>query len=783
MTKNPKVQKIKHPSIFTPRANPYLKKFVERHIKERPYIEEDNHYQKTPYATDTSQGKNDPIYNAHSYHTKVPPKAIEPYILNYTQSGDLILDPFCGSGMTGIAALRNNRKVILIDLSPAATFIAYNYCTPVNALEFHNAVEGILKKVKDEMDWLYETRCRKCNSKAKIEYTILSDIFRHGCGKEFALWDVAVDKETGKVKKEFQCPGCRVVVTKNRLKRIDTKPVRVNYRCPKHGRRENDISEFDIERLRDIEERWVNKISKELWYPNYRMPEGDESRRNDKIGMTHIHHFYTTRNLWALARLWKEINQFKGIHNVKSWLNFSFNSIIILCSKMSRFGKRTGNVSGTLYVPSLIKDLTVDKILYRKIYGPKGLMRALKVYNFSNQVITNYLNVSTQSATNLHNILDDSIDYIFTDPPFGSNLMYSELNFLWEAWFGWFTDNKDEAIINKSQGKGINEYKELMAKSFSEMYRVLKPGRFLTMVFHNSQKEVWDAIQIGLKEGGFDIISVNVLDKKQRSFKGVTAEGAVGYDVVLNCRRLKKLENSFEKNGISKETIDQILKSIKQYIQDAELDEPQKRTIRFIYSKLVEKFGGTVPLNFDKIRMLISSNFKAVDDAYYLWEQLPERKKEGLFEDFEGKLKTELDVVHWLKRFLEQPKEWDEIHAQVYKRLDGTSRLKDPRRILEENFILDKESQRWRMPKPGEERLLKEQREKSLIKEFDSFLREFLDTKSAKKTPDIPVLEAGLKILYDRRDYKTIIELGNKLPEMAKNKIIKGLILAAKAKL
>ena len=91
-----------------------------------PYDPETDTYRRAPFAQSVKAGKNSPIYNAHSYHTKVPPEGIVPYIEHYTGPGDLILDPFCGSGMTGVAALMTGRHAILNDLSPAAVHIARN---------------------------------------------------------------------------------------------------------------------------------------------------------------------------------------------------------------------------------------------------------------------------------------------------------------------------------------------------------------------------------------------------------------------------------------------------------------------------------------------------------------------------------------------------------------------------------------------------------------------------------------------------------------------------------
>ncbi len=47
--------------------------------------------------------RNSAAYNVHPYHTKVPPEAILPLLKHYTRPGDVILDPFAGTGMTGVA--------------------------------------------------------------------------------------------------------------------------------------------------------------------------------------------------------------------------------------------------------------------------------------------------------------------------------------------------------------------------------------------------------------------------------------------------------------------------------------------------------------------------------------------------------------------------------------------------------------------------------------------------------------------------------------------------------
>lgn len=694
-----------------------LRGFVEEHRKPiAPYSRE-------PYIGDVKAGKNSPIYNAHSYHTKVPPEGIEPFIKHYTEEGDLVLDPFCGSGMTGVAALRSGRIPILIDLSPAATFIAYNYCTPVDAGKFETESKRILDKVRKEMDWLYETRCRRCGSKAVVEYIIWSDEFEcPRCGERFLLWDVALDD--GKVNRNFTCPQCKKELKKQDCKRTDSKPVKVNYTCSRCKRREDDVSEFDLERIKEIERRWrriydeklppdsdgfwpLKEDEKPLWFPSCKMPDGYNTRQpRISHGITHVHQFYTTRNLWALARLWDEIN---GVENdVKEMLMFGFTSINPYVCKKQSYRGGGGGVSGTLYIPSLQMEKNVLAVIKRKY---KKLQPLFKDISRNRHPFF----ISTQSATDLSNIPSDSIDYSFTDPPFGGNLMYSELNFLWEAWLGVFTDNKDEAIVNKTQGKGVKEYEELMSASVKEIYRVLKPGRWMTMVFHNSSDAVWQAIQNALNKAGFVIATIGTFDKKQKSFKQVTSTGAVGYDLTINCYK----PEINVKNGINgKTTKEAIVDFLKEYMRN--LPDNDERSERMLYSKTLGFFmshGRSLEgLSYDAFREILEDYFKEIDSLWYLPFQLPSNRKNWF-----GIISNERDAIGWLEDFLAIPKTYGEIAPEFFRSLGGNTLKKDLRQILEENFIHERD--RWRNPTPDERDRLIDLEISKTKREIDSFLK------------------------------------------------------------
>ena len=194
------VLRLSDPPYYTACPNPFLAEFVERHG--RPY-DPGEPYHREPFAVDVSAGKTDPLYRAHGYHTKVPHLAIVPSILHYTRPGDVVLDGFCGSGMTGVAAqwcgaapsayrrtleqrwqteqrdppAWGARRVVLGDLSPAATFIAANYNVPFDADAFHAAAGRLLAEVEAEVGWMYETRHTDGRGAGRINYTVWSEVF------------------------------------------------------------------------------------------------------------------------------------------------------------------------------------------------------------------------------------------------------------------------------------------------------------------------------------------------------------------------------------------------------------------------------------------------------------------------------------------------------------------------------------------------------------------------------------------------------------------------------
>lgn len=234
---------LSDPPYYTACPNPWLTEFVRQYGK--PYDPAES-YRREPLAIDVSVGKTDPIYKAHSYHTKVPHLAIVPSILHYTEPGDMVLDGFAGSGMTGVAAQWcgaapaayrfelemewkkqgkpapkwGARRAILNDLSPAATFIAANYNIPFDVEAFADAGKQLLEEVAQDIGWMYETLHTDGKTRGRIEYTVWSEVFScPECAGEVNFLEQALDPETNRVHDSFACPNCNAELTKKKLER------------------------------------------------------------------------------------------------------------------------------------------------------------------------------------------------------------------------------------------------------------------------------------------------------------------------------------------------------------------------------------------------------------------------------------------------------------------------------------------------------------------------------------------------------------------------------------
>lgn len=792
---------------YTACPNPFLGEFVADNM--HFYNEEDDDYHREPFAADVSEGKYDPIYKLHPYHTKVPHKAIMRYILHYTNPGDIVYDGFCGTGMTGVAAQAcglNNmtsleltselpyaelgaRKAVLVDLASAATFFAKNFNSSVDTEHFYDVSETLIEKIKKKCGWLYETihvdehgnpqtNIDGSIIKGVMNYTVWSDVFIcPNCGEELVFWNVAVDYDKGKVKEKFHCQKCGMELRKRDCEHAQisfydtvldsvvtqykTVPVRISYSVGKK-RYEKVPDQYDLELMSKIEEYKID-----TWVPNVRMIEGGEARRNDPAGLTHVHHFYTKRNLITLS-------YFRSLIEPNDPLMFAITKVANQMTKLYRFtymngcwGAGGGPMSGTLYVPSLVKELNMINSLEDSI----KLQGSRSEYSLDN------ICISTQSSSSVTSIPDNSIDYIFTDPPFGDNLSYSELNCIWEAWIGVQTNNESEAIINISHGKQLLDYQGLMENCFANCYRILKPNRWMTVEFHNSKNAVWNAIQEALQKAGFVVADIRTLDKKHSSFKQVNAKGTVKQDLVISVYKPKlALSKTIISNAGHPETawsfVRQHLSNLPvAVVKDGVVEVNQERQAYLLFDRMVAYHimkGVPVPVDATEFYTGLDELFLKRDNMYFLPDQVNEydfARSTCEVENIQLSLfvSDEKSAIGWLYQQLDVPQTYQELmpkFMQELKAIEKYEKMPELLVILEENFIQD-EKGRWYIPDMTKAGDVAKLREKNLLKEFEGYLA----SKGKLKQFRSEAIRAGFSKLWKDKNYKAIVDLADRLPE------------------
>lgn len=835
-------------------------------------------YHREPFVADVSEGRSDAIYMAHNYHTKVPPRAIVRYLLHYTDPGDIVFDGYGGTGMTGVAASlcgnkqvieemgyiveRNGdifetfldngkkqlkkisklgeRKAILNDLSPVASHISNNYNNPIDFNQKVLEAKKTIQTLKTKYSWIYTTIDEDADSNFtefstfaefklgfdkldinqvhEVNYFIKSDLLAcPHCSNEMILWDVTIAKG---VTDGFECPNCHAKLKKKDADKIYTtefdsflkkniskvnKPiVRINYKVngKQHFKKPTNY-DFLIEKL--AKEALENST---LFFPITRMPEGDEARRNDKSGITHTHHFYTMRNLYILSLLWDHSKDNKV-------LKLALTSILLkTASLLHNIGLKNGSINlagalpNSLYIPGNIAERNIFTLLENKLQN-------IESADLSNRNSPNVVSCSALGSDYLSNKLNESIDYIFIDPPFGANLMYSELNFLWESWLKVFTNNDLEAIVNKTQHKSIDNYKTLMSAGFKECFKILKPNRWMTVEFSNTKAAIWNSIQQAIQESGFMIISVAALHKGQGTYNAQTNPTSVTQDLVITAYKPSK---SVSAQFVMKEQNDSSYWSfVNKYLEllptfignKAEVGLIVERTPRILYDRLVSYYvqnGLPVPISSAEFQEGLVQQFPMRDGMAFLESQVAEYdKKRILVKDFSQMslfVSDENSAIEWLRQQLmkkpqsrqdlhphfmreiqhiakhEQLPELDDLLVQNFLHYEGDADVPDQiasylRRNYREYRGLSNNNDKlqakamnyWYVPDPNKQADLEKLRERTLLRAFDSYVDELGTHKKKLSHFRTEAVRAGFKKAWAEKDYIKIVNVGDRLPE------------------
>ncbi len=466
-----------------------------------------------------------------------------------------------------------------------------------------------------------------------------------------------------------------------------------------------------------------------------------------------------------------------------------------------------GALPNALFIPSNIAERNIFELVLGKV---DDFTRADLSRIQSSQTISTV----SLSAAYQDNIACNNADYIFVDPPFGSNLYYSELSFIWEAWLSVLTNNKSEAIESHSQNKTLDDYRNLMTLCFRQAYQALKPGHWMTVEFSNTGASVWNSIQSALAYAGFVVGNVSILNKGQGTFNSQTNPTSVKQDLVISAYKPNGgFEERFQKEAQTEEGVWDFVRThlkylpvIKHSADTTQLVAVAERDPRILYDQMVAYYvrkGYPVPMNSAEFQQGLAQRFSYRDGMYFLPDQAAYYDQQKLAGGFVAQMSLfvcdESSAIDWLRQVLsDKPQTFQDLHPQFIKELGGWQKHEksiELSTLLEQNFLCydgqgeipnqiysyistnfkempnlaqddpavkAKAKDRWYVPDPNKASDLEKLRERALLREFEEYKS---STQKRLKVFRLEAVRAGFKKAWQERDYATIISVAEKIPE------------------
>jgi DNA modification methylase len=580
-------------------------------------------------------------------------------------------------------------------------------------------------------------------------------------------------------------------------------PRLINYSVGKN-RFEKIPDDADLQMLKQLSER---PLPSEI--PSTKLPDMQMTRvgRMQPSAITHMHHFFFPRTAHILGALWQRAQQVKDVR-VRLLIDFWLDSHFVNLSVRNRYRPDVSfpynPLTGVFYIPQMVSEPSVFTAYANKL---NRILAAFSGYTPGRGVSW----IATSSATDVR-LPDQCVDYIFTDPPFGENIYYSDLNFFVEAWYKVFTNARHEAIVDNVRKKNLTDYQLLMQKCFQEYFRVLKPGRWMTVEFHNSRNSVWNAIQEALQDAGFVIADVRTLDKKQGSYQQVNSANAVKQDLIISAYRPNGgLEQRFElERGTPEGAWDFVRTHLRQLpvveSRTGQVEVAAERQVYRLYDRMVAfhvQRGVTVPLSLGEFHVGLAERFSDRDGMYFLPDQISEYDRARMvakeFKQLEIFVRNESSAILWLRQqLLGAPQTFQDLHPKFLREIAGWDKHEQSlelRELLDQNFLyyggdgevpsqihsylstnyhdlrkLSKGSQelmgkakgRYYVADPAKEADVQKSREKGLLREF----AEYRELKQKKlKVFRLEAVRAGFRSAWQQNDYDAILEVAEKIPE------------------
>ena len=534
------------------------------------------------------------MYRALKYWGKKPHNIFRKYIETYSKSNEIILDAFVGSGITVFEAVQAGRKAIGVDLNPVSIFLMEQIAKPLDFKKFKICFDEIINKLEREEEkcGFFITSCIKCGQKARI-------INIH--------WD-----KDSIMQLRYSCSCSK----KNQSKKPE---------------------DFDIKLSKDSE-----KTTIPWWHPQDKFPLMKPFDPARKYVGEYFFNLWTKRSLYLLSYLYDEIERIDDV-KIKEAMKYAFISMIHLTTKMpsARREKSKRPDSGSWGRPAYIfpaRHLEMNPVIsfYRSVLDRQGIIKSKES---SDKLLKNKIKLAKnfdeikndkncllvkENALELSNFIpDNSIDYILTDPPYGGLIQYFALSSIWSVWLKgksqdpYFEMNyADEITIDEK--KNFEYYHTMLTKALKELYRVLKPGRYLTLTFHNREINVWNSALKAGAYSGFIFEKIIYQPNKRASEAGVAMPyGSAISDYYLRFRKPLSSEKVENRKIASNVFPNIVLKAAKDII--IKRGEPTEMTfiLNGIYVELLshgEYFEGDNEEIIDILKTNIDKEFVLIEN-------------------------------------------------------------------------------------------------------------------------------------------------------------------------
>jgi adenine-specific DNA methylase len=491
-----------------------------------------------PYVQNGIEAENHtPIYKMHRYFARRPHNVFRHLIKSYTNPGDIILDPFCGGGVTLVEGLATDRKVIAVDTNPLATFITDCQTTPISLSEYEKIMDEIEKDFRKAIGKYYTTISRETESPVEVRwYELAYSVNCTNCGSKTVLSnDFKLKRGEKIVNGKYQCQNCEQTVAAVNADRIGYEVLNVTYRSPETNERITvAANDLDRSNITFFESKNFDRLVKEykLWYPKDAIPTDWDRQQEDCLHRKSIKNFsdfYTRRSLFANAYLLKLIQRYKRKVDPELYkiLIFTFSAVVRYTNNMTvsagnwMDGRPVAWAKHAFWIPNQFVEVNpLEYLRMRRDAIVAGLKYQKEIIANSRRsnTYTDLINgegthiVWTKSSEKLE-LPAESVHAVITDPPYGSNVQYGELSHYWLVWLQKDLDLKshlftleEEILVNrKSKKKDYPDYEAGMHRVFKESFRILKPSGILTFTFNNKDIRAWYSVIKAAVEAGFTL--------------------------------------------------------------------------------------------------------------------------------------------------------------------------------------------------------------------------------------------------------------------------------------